>query len=102
MGASHSGYVDQDDELPQSSVLSITCFATAINQIIKNWGLGAQRLVHGWLQCTLYMDDYSISSFQHEIKHFWHTNSNYNQYTEEVDKKKGMRFAKKKKKKKKK
>ena len=45
IGASHSEYVKQEEGLPQGSVLSVTCFAIAINDIVKQ--LSTE------VQCTL-------------------------------------------------
>ena len=52
VGASHSEYFVQEEGLPQGSVLSVTLFAIAINEITKQ--LGPE--VH----CTLYVDDFTI------------------------------------------
>ena len=52
VGASHSEYFVQEEGLPQGSVLSVTLFAVAINEIAKQ--LGSE--VH----CTLYGDDFTI------------------------------------------
>ena len=47
VAASHSNYTKQEEGLPQGSVLSVTCFAVAINDIVKQLATG----VH----CTLYV-----------------------------------------------
>ena len=52
VGASHSDYVEQEEGLPQGSVLSVTCFAVAINEIAKQLSTD--------VQCTLYVDDFVI------------------------------------------
>ncbi|MEO1419306.1 MAG: reverse transcriptase domain-containing protein, partial [Bacteroidota bacterium] len=52
IGASHSSFYNQEEGLPQGSVLSVTCFAVAINDIVKQ--------VSNDVQCTLYVDDFTI------------------------------------------
>ena len=52
VGASHSDYLDQEEGLPQGSVLSVTLFAIAIDNITMQ--LGPQ------VSCTLYVDDFTI------------------------------------------
>ena len=52
VGAAHSDYFKQEEGLPQGSVLSVTCFAVAINNITKQLSLG--------VQCSLYVDDFAI------------------------------------------
>ena len=52
VGASHSDYMEQKEGLPQGSVLSVTCFAIAINDITNQ--LGPE------VKSTLYVDDFTI------------------------------------------
>ncbi|MEL6605957.1 MAG: reverse transcriptase domain-containing protein [Cyanobacteria bacterium J06614_10] len=52
VGATHSDFVSQNEGLPQGSVLSVTLFAIAINDITKQLGQD--------VQCTLYVDDFTI------------------------------------------
>ena len=52
VGASHSEYVMQEEGLPQGSVLSVTCFAIAINDI--------PRQLTNEVHSTLYVDDFAI------------------------------------------
>ena len=52
IGASHSGPFELEEGLPQGSVLSVTCFAVAINDIVSQISKG--------VQCTLYVDDFTI------------------------------------------
>ena len=52
VGATHSDFYRPDEGLPQGSVLSVTCFAIAINDITKQVSQG--------VQCTLYVDDFTI------------------------------------------
>ena len=52
MGASHSDYLEQEEGLPQGSVLSVTLFAIAINNIAMQ--LGPQ------VSCTSHVDDFTI------------------------------------------
>ena len=52
VGAAHSEFFEQEEGLPQGSVLSVTCFAIAINDIVKQLSTG--------VQCTLYVDDFAI------------------------------------------
>ena len=50
--SSHSTYMEQEEGLPQGSVLSVTCFAIAINDISEQ--------VSTDVQSTLYVDDFAI------------------------------------------
>ena len=52
VGASHSEYLEQEEGLPQGSVLSVALFAIAINSITEQ--IGPHVL------CTLYVDDFTI------------------------------------------
>ena len=52
VGASESEFLTQDEGLPQGSVLSVTLFAIAINDITKQ--IGPE------VSCTLYVDDFTI------------------------------------------
>ena len=52
VGPSQSDLTDQMEGIPQGSVLSVTCFAIAINDIANT----LSRDVH----CTLYVDDFTI------------------------------------------
>ena len=52
VGSSHSDYVKQTEGLPQGSILSVTCFAIAINDI--------PRQLSTEVQSTLYVDDFTI------------------------------------------
>merc|ERR1711911_474744 len=52
VGASHSDTHEIKEGLPQGSVISGTCFAIAINDIVKQ--------VSPEVQCTLYVDDFTI------------------------------------------
>ena len=52
IGASRSDYFLQEEGLPQGSILSVTCFAVAINDIVKQLSAG--------VQCSLYVDDFAI------------------------------------------
>ena len=52
VGASHSNSMNQVEGVPQGSVLSVTCFAIAINDIAKVLGKEVRS--------TLYVDDLSI------------------------------------------
>ena len=55
VGPSQSDLTDQMEGVPQGSVLSVTCFAIAINDIAQT----LSRDVH----CTLYVDDFTIFVF---------------------------------------
>ena len=52
MGASHSECFVKEEGLPQGSVLSVTLFVTAINEITKQ--------LRSEVHCTLYVDDFTI------------------------------------------
>ncbi|MEL7079277.1 MAG: reverse transcriptase family protein [Cyanobacteria bacterium J06582_2] len=52
VGAHHSSFFKQEEGLPQGSVLSVTCFAVAINDIV--------RQVSAEVKCALYVDDFTI------------------------------------------
>ena len=52
VGTSRSEYFVQEEGLPQGSVLSVTLFPIAINEITKQ--LGSE------FHCTLYVDDFTI------------------------------------------
>ena len=85
VGASHSEYVVQEEGLPQGSVLSVTLFAIAINEITKQ--LGPE--VH----CTLYVDNFtifvSVATITHSTRIIQIAINNLEQWT----KTKGMRFS---------
>ena len=85
MGAYHSEYFVQEEALPQGSVLSVTLFAIAINEITKR--LGPE--VH----CTLYVDDFTIfvlaATITHSTSIIQIAINNLEQWT----KTKGMRFS---------
>ena len=79
---------EQEKGLPQGSVLSITCFALAINDIVK-------QVVTG-VHCTLYMDDFAIFvSARNETHASRVIQSSINKLTEWT-KTRGMRFSTKK------
>ena len=61
IGASCSEYVEQDEGLPQGSVLSITCFTLAINDISKQ--------LSPEIQSTLYVDDFAIFTSVVNVAH---------------------------------
>ena len=52
VGATHSDFFTQEEGLPQGSVLSVTCFAVAINDIVEQVTPG--------VKCSLYVDDFTI------------------------------------------
>ena len=52
LGASHLEYVRQEEGHPQRSILCVTCFAVAINDIGKQLSME--------VQCTLYVDDFAM------------------------------------------
>ena len=84
-GAVHSEYMRLEEGLPQGSVLSVTCFAIAINDIVKQ--LGTE--VH----CALYVDDLVIYT---TAKNAAHSNRliqrSINKLTDWTSQK-GMRFS---------
>ena len=56
----HSKYMDQGEGLPHDSILSVTCFAFAVNQITKRtWQLGTYLV--------LYLVDFVIFIFVKNI-----------------------------------
>ena len=61
VGASHSDFVHQNEGLPQGSVLSVTCFALAINDIPKQLSAGVQG--------ALYVDDFAIFTSAVNLSH---------------------------------
>ena len=61
MGVSHSDYVRQEEGLPQGSVLSVTCFAIAINDIPAQLSTDVQS--------TLYVDDFAIFTSAATLAH---------------------------------
>ena len=85
VGASHSEYFVQEEGLPQGSVLSVTLYAIAINEITKQ--LGSE--VH----CTPYVDDFttfvSAATITHSTRIIQIAINNLEQWT----KTKGMRFS---------
>ena len=85
VGASHSEYFVQEEGLPQGSVLSVTLFAIAINEITKQ--LGSE------MHCTLYVDDFTIfvsaATITHSTRIIQTAINNLEQWT----KTKGMRFS---------
>ena len=52
ISSSYSDLADQKEGVPQGSVLSVTCFAIAINDIAKT--------LSKEVNCTLYVDDFTI------------------------------------------
>ena len=52
IGSSYSDLVDQEEGVPQGSVLSVTCFAIAVNDIAK--------VLSHEVKCTFYVDDFTI------------------------------------------
>ena len=75
----------QEEGLPQGSVLSVTLFAIAINEITKQ--LGSE------VQCALYVDDFTIfvsaANVTHSIRVIQVAINNLEQWTQT----KGMRFS---------
>ena len=61
VGASHSEYFVQEEGLPQGSVLNVTLFAIAINEITKQ--------LRSEVHCTLYVDDFTIFVLAATITH---------------------------------
>lgn len=88
VGASSSDYTVQREGLPQGSVLSVTLFAIAINDIVKQLGPEVQG--------TLYVDDFTIfvsaTSLAHSTRVMQVAISKLEQWT----KTRGMRFSKEK------
>ena len=85
VGASHSEYFVQEEGLPRGSVLSVTLFAIAINEITKQ--LGSE--VH----CTLYVDDFTIFVSAATITHSTRIIQIAINNPEQWMKTKGMRFS---------
>ena len=85
VGASHSEYLPQEEGLPQGSVLSVTLFAIAINNITKQIGPG--------VRCALYVDDFTIfvsaSNLNHSTRVLQMAINNLEKWT----KTKGMKFS---------
>ena len=85
VGASHSDYVEQKEGLPQGSVLSVTCFAIAINDIPSQ--LSAD------VQSTLYVDDFAIFTSAVNLAHSSRVLQMSINRLEEWTKSKGMMFS---------
>ena len=85
MGTSHSKYFVQEEVLPQGSLLSVTLFAIAINEITKQ--LGSE--VH----CTLYVEDFTIFVSAATITHSTRIIQIAINSLEQWTKTKGMRFS---------
>ena len=85
VGASHSNYVEQNEGLPQGSVLSVTCFALAINDITKQ--LSAE------VQSTLYVDDFAIFTSAVNLAHSNRSIQTSINRLQEWIKTKGMKFS---------
>ena len=85
VGASHSEYFVQEEGLLQGSVLGVTLFAIAINEITKQPG----SEVH----CTLYVDDFTIFVSAATITHSTRIIQIAINNLEQWMKTKGMRFS---------
>ena len=88
VGASHSNYVEQEEVLPQGSVLSVTCFAIAINKIPEQ--------VSADVQSTLYVDDFAIFTSATNPAHSSRIIQTSINRLEAWSKSKGMMFSSKK------
>ena len=85
VGASHSVYLEQEEGLPQGSVLSVTLFAIAINNITNQ--LGPQ------VSCTLYVDDFTIFISSTNLIHSTRILQMSINKLEQWAKTKGMKFS---------
>ena len=85
VGASHSEYLTQEEGLPQGSVLSVTLFAIAINDITKQIG---QEVL-----CALYVDDFTIFVSATNINHSTRVIQMAINNLEKWTKTKGMKFS---------
>ena len=85
VGASHSDYIKQEEGLPQGSVLSVTLFAIAINDITKQ--IGPEVL------CALYVDDFTIFVSATNLNHSTRVIQMAINNLEKWVKTKGMKFS---------
>ena len=88
VGASHSEYLAQNEGLPQGSVLSVTLFAIAINDITKQ--IGPE------VSCTLYVDDFTIFVSASNLNHSTRVLQMAINKLEKWTKTKGMKFSREK------
>ena len=85
VGAAHSGYSKLEEGLPQGSVLSVTCFAIAINNIAKQLSAG--------VKCALYVDDLVIFTTAKNTAHSSRLIQRSINKLTDWTKQKGMKFS---------
>ena len=85
IASQHSDYVTQEEGVPQGSVLSVTCFAIAINDITKQMNKN--------VYCTLYVDDFAIYAASKKERHTERLLQTTINRLEQWTKERGMKFS---------
>ena len=85
IGSQLSNYVTREEGVPKGSILSVTCFAVAINDITKQMNKN--------VKCTLYVDDFAIYAASKKERHTERLLQTTINKLEQWTRERGMKFS---------